>query len=40
VYGCACGKRTFSLPYGHRTISPGVVRNARDIITECKEANG
>ncbi len=28
VYGCPCGKHTFPLPDGHRTISPGVVRKA------------
>jgi len=37
VYGCSCGKHQFSVPDGHRTISPGVVRKARKIITECKE---
>lgn len=38
VYGCSCGKHRFSLPDGHRTISPVVVGKARNIITECMEA--
>lgn len=40
VYVCSCGKHSFALPDGHRTISPGVVRKARNIIRECpkKEA--
>jgi predicted RNA binding protein YcfA (HicA-like mRNA interferase family) len=37
VCACSCGKHTFSLPDGHRTISPGVVRKARNISTEGKE---
>ena len=38
VDSCSCGKHQFSLPDGHRTISPGVVRKARKIITECEDA--
>ncbi|TWD79045.1 putative RNA binding protein YcfA (HicA-like mRNA interferase family) [Kribbella amoyensis] len=26
IYGCPCGDHSFSLPDGHREISPGVVR--------------
>lgn len=37
VYSCPCGKHQFLLPDGHRTISPGVVRKARKIITECED---
>ncbi len=35
-YGCSCGSHTFSLPDGHRVISPGVVRKARKAIEECE----
>jgi predicted RNA binding protein YcfA (HicA-like mRNA interferase family) len=35
VYGCSCGQHRFSLPDGHRTISPGVVRKCRKAITDC-----
>ena len=34
-YGCSCGLHTFSLPVGHRNISPGVVRKARAAIKNC-----
>jgi predicted RNA binding protein YcfA (HicA-like mRNA interferase family) len=36
---CGCGSHHFSLPDGHKTISPGVVRKADAAITECKEEN-
>lgn len=32
---CPCGSHTFSLPDGHRIISPGVVRNAMRALGEC-----
>ncbi|ONI72410.1 hypothetical protein BWI15_20460 [Kribbella sp. ALI-6-A] len=37
VYDCPCGQHTFSLPDGHKTISPGVVRKVNDALTSCKE---
>jgi predicted RNA binding protein YcfA (HicA-like mRNA interferase family) len=36
IYGCGCGGHTFSLPDGHKTISPWVVRKCRNAIEECK----
>jgi predicted RNA binding protein YcfA (HicA-like mRNA interferase family) len=36
VYECATGEHSFSLPDGHKTISPGVVRKARQALTNCK----
>lgn len=35
-FGCQCGAHTFPLPTTHRMVSPGVVRNARKAIQECK----
>lgn len=35
VYVCGCGAHTFSLPDGHRTISPGVVRKSYKALAEC-----
>jgi len=32
---CPCGQHTFTLPDGHRTISPGVTRNALKTLKEC-----
>lgn len=36
-YGCPCGSHTFSLPDGHKTISPGVVRKARKALEDCND---
>lgn len=35
VYECSCGQHTFSLPDGHREISPGIVRKADKARAEC-----
>ncbi len=35
MYGCSSGQHHFTLPDGHKTISPGVVRNARKAIAGC-----
>lgn len=37
-YGCPCGQHTFPLPASHKTISPGVVRKARNALRECEGA--
>lgn len=39
VYGCPCGGHSYSLPDGHRTISPGVVRKAYRALEQCEEEN-
>jgi predicted RNA binding protein YcfA (HicA-like mRNA interferase family) len=36
VYGCRCGGHTFTLPDGHREISPGVFRRAIKALGECE----
>ncbi|GAB2606351.1 type II toxin-antitoxin system HicA family toxin [Kribbella endophytica] len=36
VYDCPCGQHTFSLPDGHRKISPGVVRKVNDALAGCE----
>ncbi|MGY4769427.1 type II toxin-antitoxin system HicA family toxin [Kribbella sp. CWNU-51] len=36
VYGCPCGQHVFTLPDGHRAISPGVVRKAGKALAECE----
>ena len=33
-WGCPCGKHTFTLPEGHRTVSAGVVRKAMKALKE------
>jgi predicted RNA binding protein YcfA (HicA-like mRNA interferase family) len=35
MYGCQTGIHGFALPDGHRSISAGVVRNARKAIAGC-----
>lgn len=35
VWRCGCGRHQFTLPDGHRTISPGVVAKADRILTAC-----
>jgi len=39
VYGCPCGRHSFSLPDGHKTISPGVVRRAYKALAQCEGTN-
>lgn len=34
---CPCSRHTFSLPDGHRSISPGVVRKAIKALSECRK---
>lgn len=36
LYECGCGRHTFALPDGHRTISPGVVRKAEKALAGCE----
>jgi predicted RNA binding protein YcfA (HicA-like mRNA interferase family) len=35
VYVCSCGQHKFTLPDGHRKISPGVFRKAGNALAEC-----
>jgi predicted RNA binding protein YcfA (HicA-like mRNA interferase family) len=35
VYECSCGQHKFTLPDGHREISPGVFRKASKVLAEC-----
>jgi len=35
-YECPCGQHAFSLPDGHRQISPGVVRKVNNALADCK----
>lgn len=37
VYECRCGQHVFTLPDGHTTISPGVVRKADKARAACDE---
>lgn len=37
MWECPCGEHRFSLPDGHRTISPGVVAKAYKAIEQCEE---
>jgi predicted RNA binding protein YcfA (HicA-like mRNA interferase family) len=39
VYQCSCGQHSFSLPDGHRSISPGVVRKAFKALEQCEGEN-
>jgi predicted RNA binding protein YcfA (HicA-like mRNA interferase family) len=39
IWKCGCGKHQFTLPDGHRTISPGVVGKAMKALTQCEEQN-
>lgn len=34
---CPCGRHQFTLPDGHRTISPGVVAKAYNALEQCGE---
>jgi predicted RNA binding protein YcfA (HicA-like mRNA interferase family) len=36
-YVCACGRHRFTLPDGHRVISPGLVRQVVKALAECEE---
>jgi predicted RNA binding protein YcfA (HicA-like mRNA interferase family) len=36
VYECRCGKHSFTLPDGHRQISPGVVRKVNGALASCQ----
>ncbi|MEV8372240.1 type II toxin-antitoxin system HicA family toxin [Kribbella sp. NPDC056861] len=36
VYECGCGQHSFSLPDGHRKISPGVVRKVDGALASCR----
>ena len=35
VWHCATGRHKITVPDGHRTIRPGVVRSIRDAVTNC-----
>ncbi len=39
VWACSCGTHTFTLPDGHRIISPGVAAKAFKALKACEEGD-